>query len=187
MPKMILLPVMIVFMLQLFAGSAAAQQGEEKFLMPKVPGYVTGFIDRTSKMLMIELVPEGQTVDAWTDMITFQIFRQRADLKPEAYEKRLVTLWTDRCPGSEYLPITNSVENGYPSSFFFLYCPLNPQTNQPEATFFKTFQGRDAFYSAQKAFKSKPDKAQVAQWGEFFRKVAVCDSRLTDHACPDPE
>ena len=60
MPKMILLPVMIVFMLQLFAGSAAAQQGEEKFLMPKVPGYVTGFVDRTSKMLMIEKSKTGQ-------------------------------------------------------------------------------------------------------------------------------
>ncbi|MEZ5800209.1 MAG: hypothetical protein R3D29_06800 [Nitratireductor sp.] len=135
---------------------------------------------------MIELVPEGQTVEAWTDMITFQIFRQKADLKPEAYEKNLVMSWKDSCPGSEYLPISNGMENGYPS-FFFLYCPTNPQTKQPEATFIKAIQGRDGFYSAQKAFKSKPDKAQVAQWGEFFRKVAVCDSRLSDRACPDPQ
>lgn len=48
----------------------------------------------------------------------------------------------------------------------------------------KAIAGRDSFYLVQKAFRFRPDKAQIEQWSRYLRNVSVCDSRVSERACP---
>jgi hypothetical protein len=64
---------------------------------------------------------------------------------------------------------------------------LNQATGKPEKTWFKAIKGNDSFYVVQKAFKFDPSKEQIAQWMQYFRSVAVCDTRLADRPCPKLE
>ncbi len=45
----------------------------------------------------------------------------------------------------------------------------------------------DSFYVAPKAFKFEPTKEQVDRWMRYLRTVAVCDTRLSERACPETE
>jgi len=63
-------------------------------------------------------------------------------------------------------------------------CPLNKDSGKPEITWFKAIQGQDSFYVVQKAFKFDPSQGQIVQWTLYLKKVAVCDTRVKERACP---
>lgn len=161
-----------------------AEFRDENILMSLPDGYVVGFQNNSGKMLIMEMVPKGQTVENWTDLITMQVFYQRGDLKPADFESDMVTKWAASCPGSNYQPVKAGVENGYEFSFWILACDRNPATGQGEYAFVKVVRGNDAFYSVQKAFKSDPTNDQIVTWSKFMSQVRVCDSRIAARACP---
>ena len=164
---------------------ARAQFQDENLILQLPQGYVSGFEENTADGLMSEFVPEGQSVENWTDMITVQVFYRRADMTPAGFEEQMRGNWLGACPDAVYQPIRDGEENGYAFSFWLLNCPKNPGTGSAENTFFKAIRGNDAFYVVQKAFKSQPQDLQIVEWTRFLSEVYVCDSRLEGQACPD--
>jgi hypothetical protein len=91
---------------------------DENLLISMADGYKIDFQDRQGNMLMTELVPEGESVHNWTEMITMQIFFGGVPQRnPEAFSEGLVTLWTRSCQGAETQHIRKGTENGYPFAF----------------------------------------------------------------------
>jgi len=168
----------------LFSVPAHAQLKNENLLVAMPDGYVVGFQDKNAKQQMTEMVPRGQSVKDWTDMVTVQIFFNMTNVTPEAYKQRLEKLWTENCKGAESSPIGQGNERGYPVIVWLQFCPLNKDTGKPEVTLLKAIAGKDSFYVVQKAFRFQPDKPQVEQWSRYLRSVSVCDSRVPDRACP---
>lgn len=167
----------------LLAHPALAQLVNENLLVTMPPGYKVGFHTQKNTMDMTEMVPAAETVENWTEMVTVQIFHGFKGTAEE-FKATLEKRWTAACPDGQSAPIASTVENGYPVLVWLLGCPNNPATGKPENAFFKAVQGNDSLYVVQKAFKSIPSKEQSTQWTNYLKTVKVCDSRLSDRACP---
>ena len=180
----VLRPVAALVAALSFCLPAHAQLQNENLMVAMPEGYKLGFQDKNNNSLINEMVPAGQSVTDWTDMVTVQIFFNMRNLSPAQFKERVDKLWTETCPGVQSNPVTSSVERGYPMMVWIQFCPLNKQTGKPEFTMLKSIQGNDSFYVVQKAFRFKPEKDQIDQWSRYLRSVYVCDTRLADRACP---
>ncbi|HEX3502320.1 MAG TPA: hypothetical protein VHU22_02885 [Xanthobacteraceae bacterium] len=171
--------------LALLAGVAVARAElvNENLLVEVPPGYKIDFQQKKPSGVMNEMVPTGETVNDWTEMVTVQIFYNMKATPPQFLGK-MASTWAAACPGASTTAIASGPENGYPAGVSLLNCPKNPATGKPELTWIKAVQGNDSFYVVQKAFKFTPSKDEVVQWMKYLRSVAVCDSRLADRACP---
>jgi len=177
-----IIPILLTILL--FSSPVHAQLKNENLLVAVPDGYIVGFQDKNARQQMTEMVPDGQSVKDWTDMVTVQIFLGMTDVTPDAYKQRLEKLWTENCKGAQSSPIGQGNERGYPVIVWLQYCPRNKETGKPEVTLLKAIAGKDSFYVVQKAFRFQPDKPQVEQWSRYLRSVSVCDGRLPDRACP---
>jgi hypothetical protein len=160
-----------------------AQLINENLLTNLPDGYKVGYQNRNDKELISEMVPQNETVENWTEMVTVQIFFGQK-IGPRQFKARMEKLWASSCPGGEPRSVYDQTERGYATATWVLACPLNPATKKPEITWFKAIQGNDSLYVVQKAFKFMPSQEQASQWLRYLNDVAVCDSRLPDRACP---
>jgi hypothetical protein len=177
-----IIPILLAALV--FSVPAHAQLNNENLLVAMPDGYVTGFQDRNTRQQMTEMVPRGQSVKDWTEMVTVQIFFGMTDVTPAAYRQRLEKLWAETCKGAQSSPIGQGEERGYPVIVWLQVCPRDKETGKPEVTLLKAIAGRDSFYVVQKAFRFQPDKPQVEHWSRYLRNVSVCDSRVAERACP---
>jgi hypothetical protein len=165
------------------ASAATADLQDENLLVTAPPGYKIGFNDTKPKMLMTEFVPDKETVENWTEMVTVQVFRG-LKTTPRAFMEDIAERWRTACPeAAEAHTVADALENGYPTRVWLLHCPKNPQSGKPEITWFKAVEGNDAFYVVQKAFRFEPSKEQITRWMGYLRKVSVCDQRIAERAC----
>lgn len=162
--------------------AARAELENENLLAPLPAGYKIGFQERKDNILISEMVPAGETVQNWTEMVTVQIFFNMKRT-PEAFKAILEKNWSGACRDSQSKPIAKAPVQGYPSVTWAMFCPLNLATNKPENTWFKAIRGNDSFYLVQKAFKFTPSKEQEAKWLGYLNEVVVCDTRLPDRPC----
>jgi hypothetical protein len=162
---------------------ANADLVNENLLVQIPPGYKVGYRVERGAMVMNEMVPDGQTVNNWTEMVTVQVFHG-LKAEPQKFRDTLQSRWVAACPGGSGAAVTSGTENGYPALVWRLDCPNNPQTGQPEMTWFKAIAGNDNFYLVQKAFKFKPSQDQIDRWMTYLKSVAVCDTRIAGRACP---
>ncbi|MEH2478269.1 hypothetical protein V1282_001626 [Nitrobacteraceae bacterium AZCC 2146] len=166
-----------------FSAPAHALQAEN-LLVTKPKAYKVGFQKKSAKEMMSEWVPDGESVNDWTEMVTVQIFFNLRDVTPAQYRARMEKLWGDACPGSQVRNVNQGAESLYPTMTWALRCPANPKTGKPEYTWMKAVQGRDSFYLVQKAYKFGPTAEQVASWARFLDDVRVCDTRVPAQSCP---
>jgi hypothetical protein len=178
----VVLGVMALILLVL-PGAASADLVNENLLVQMPPGYEVAYRVERGNMVMNEMVPDGQTVNNWTEMVTVQIFHGLKSV-PEKFRDTLQRQWIGACPGGSGSEVTSDIENGYPVLVWMLDCPKNPATGQPEITWFKAIAGNDSFYLAQKAFKFKPSEVQIGHWTAYLKAIAVCDTRIPGRACP---
>lgn len=176
--------VLSLFPVLAWAAVAPAQNLQNENLIVTVPkGYKVGHQQKVERGVITELVPEGQTVQNWTEMVTVQIFFRLGHVTPAQYRTRIENLWSGACPGSSFSTVSEGLENGYPALVWRLDCPTNKQTGKPEITWMKFVQGRDSFYIVQKAFKYAPPQNEISRWTGYLATVRVCDSRLPDRPC----
>lgn len=164
-------------------GAPARALEAENLLITKPKSYTVGYQKKSDTQMMSEWVPQGESVEAWTEMVTVQIFFNMRDVSPAAYRKRMEKLWGDACLGSQVMNVKQGDENSYPTMTWALRCPNNAKTGKPEFTWMKAIQGKDSFYLVQKAYKFEPSTEQVASWARFFDDVRVCDTRVAAQAC----
>jgi hypothetical protein len=164
--------------------AAYAQLVNENLLVRTPDGYKIDYKARNDKQLINEMVPQGESVKAWTEMVTVQVFFG-LDSTLQQMQERIASGWVAACPHGIHVPIVEATENGYPISLWQLSCPNNAQTGKPEWTWFKALRGRDSLYIVQKAFRFEPSKEQITTWIRYLKRVSVCDSRLPERACPE--
>lgn len=186
-PKALHPIIPIILTILLISTPAHAQLKNENLLVAMPDGYKVGFQDKNANQQITEMVPDGQSVKDWTDMVTVQIFFRMTDVTPDAYRQRLDKLWAETCKGAQSSPVGQGNERGYPVTIWIAFCPLNKETGKPELTILKAIGGKDSFYLVQKAFRFRPDKEQIQQWSRYLRDVSVCDSRVPDRACPQTQ
>src|SRR5262249_24490354 len=103
---------------------AAAQFAGENLLVSPPAGFVVGFQDTRGGVTIQEWVPQGETVQNWSEMLTVQLFRNRPDLQPRALVDSIQRGWLGACKGSVPAPIVARAANGYEAASMTLRCPL---------------------------------------------------------------
>jgi len=174
----------IAFLVSAAPICSSAELRDENLLQGIPPGYKIDFQAKKGNMIMMEMVPHGESVKNWTEMVTTNIYLGLKSATPESYRAEIGQMWGAVCKGSQFAPVTKGKENGYPFSIWIQVCPLNPSTGKPEYTWFKAIKGNDSFYVVQKAFKFQPSEKQNTKWMQYFHSIIVCDSRLKGHPCP---
>jgi hypothetical protein len=164
--------------------SAWAQLKNENLLEQMPSGFKIGYQTSHDGTNMQEWVPEGETVENWSEMVTTQIFLGRKDLDTAQFLNFIGQKWLKDCTGSTPNAIHTGNANGYPVSMLLLQCPLNPQSGKPETTLFRAIKGSDSFYIVQRSARSIPSKDQIAKMAQFLGTVNVCDTRSPEHPCP---
>ena len=158
---------------------------ENENLLTTLPeGFKSGFEAQENNFVISEMIPEGETVEAWSTMITVEIFLGETNTTPQQFQSTLTERWFGACENSQTNPVAEGTENGYNFVLWQLYCPLNRATQNVEYTFLKAIQGNDSLYLVQVAFQHDPSDEEITSWMNYLKEVQVCDSRIPEQACP---
>lgn len=163
---------------------AQAEVQGERLIQGQPAGYVIGFRETVGAISIVELVPEGESVSAWSEMLTVQGFTGLKSVTPAQFEGESRAKWLSMCTDGKFASIARGEENGYPFALWMLSCPRSAAPGKPEITWFKAMRGNDNFYVVQKAFRFEPAPEQIRQWMQYLKRVTVCDPRLPDRPCP---
>lgn len=179
-------PMPTEFLAQPQTGTAQTGSGlENENLLAGLPeGFKVDYHGQENNFVISEMVPEGESINDWTTLVTVEIFLGEKNTTPDQYQQTLTERWFGACENSETYPIADGIENGYKFVLWQLYCPLNRSTQTLEYTFLKAIQGNDSFYLVQVAFRHEPSEEEITHWMNYFKEVQVCDSRIPGRACP---
>lgn len=175
---------LLLFLILILPSMCFAELTNENLLQTMPNGYKVDFQTQQGSMVMTEMVPQSESVQNWTEMVTTQIFLGLKTTTPETFQVYMKKTWGSACAASTTTSITSGKENGYPFSIWMQTCPENQSTGKPEFTWFKAIKGNDSFYVIQKAFKFAPSNDQIIQWMQYFHSARVCDTRVADSPCP---
>jgi hypothetical protein len=164
------------------ASSQTLTAGENLVFSPP-KNFAVGYRSSHDNRVMTEYVPDGQTVDDWTQLVTVQIFHG-ATVDPATFLKGVGARYEGHCPGTSAKGIFTGQSNGYVVSMLLLKCPNNPGTGKPETTAFRVIKGRDALYSVQHAWRAVASDQEVDVAMHALAAVTVCDTRAAEHAWP---
>lgn len=166
------------------AGAAFAQLQGENLLQPMPAGYRIAFQDRQGGIVTTEMVPEKESSEDWTEMLTTQLYIGLKSVTPAQFRAESRRKWLEACKEGSFHEVAESDEKGYPVAVWMLSCPHSRAPGRPEMAWFKAIRGTDAFYVVQKSFRFEPSSEQAAQWMRYLRELSVCDTRLPDRLCP---
>jgi hypothetical protein len=168
----------------LLASSPTAALENENLLTTIPSGFKVGFQNKSASQAIAEYVPEQESVEDWSRMVTVQIFYSLKGADPEAFAGKLAKQWLAACSGGAARKATSNVENGYKFSLWIYNCPRNPQTGKSENMWMKAVSGADSLYSVQYAYRREMSDELIAPAMEYLRRVIVCDTRRAERPCP---
>ena len=175
---------LLTSLISLLASGASAQLKDENLLQGMPAGYKIGFLERQGPIIITEMVPESESAEEWTEMVTSQLFIGLKSVSPETFRAESRKKWLEACKDGNFAEIASGEENGYPMALWMLSCPHSKAPGRPEITWFKAIRGQDAFYVVQKSFRFEPSNEQVQQSMRYLRQISVCDTRIPQRACP---
>jgi hypothetical protein len=163
----------------------AHAQTPEQITRGPLPDLELGYEASQGPQSIEEYVPIGETVEDWSRMVTVQHMRNvtAQGLTAPAFIVRMQSLFASSCRGATSSDFRQFDDNGAIAAQMRANCPLNPQTQQPETTFFRAISGPADLHVVQVAFRHVPDEAETAWALEYLETVHLCPSD-TDGPCP---
>lgn len=171
-----LLPLLLAALSAGQAGSAPT--AETEMLRIDVPDdFDIGYRARNDAQQMIEMVVPPETVEAWTTLITSQMFFNAAR-RPglDGFYQTWRGSMYRACPGLTDTLIRGMVD-GKPALRGRLSCPNNPHTGKPENLEAVLIQGDANLMMVQVAFKHTIAPPDIALIDRITRSLKVCDQR----------
>ncbi len=163
---------------------SAAAAAAEHLSSPALPGFVVGHEAANAEQSIREEVPEGETVQNWTRMVTTQWFAGTAQrTTPLEFLGTMVTNLRSVCPEASNSRIVSGTRGGRPLAQMRAFCPMFSRTGQPEAFMIIAIAGVDDLHVKQVAFRRLPTPEDIA-WGEqVLAAVRYCPSGPGDESC----
>lgn len=175
------------------AGTALAQApvGEQLFLIPPA-GWTIAFHDVKDNIETTKLVPPGQNIHNYSDMLTVELIQGRPMQDTQTTLKaRLEPIHAD-CDDLGAGPPQLAAENGYDTGLRAIACPKTKSEQRGLIGLYKIILGKDRTYMIGRSWIGKsfdkdkiPLPAQTSdEWLAFMKNVTVCDPRERTHPCP---
>jgi hypothetical protein len=180
-----------------FAALAAeAQQptppSGEQLLVPPPLGWKVGYHQKQGNVEVTEVLPPGQTVQEWTEMLAVQVIAGPPQKTPQEILKDQLEQIRKDCQDIGAGPVNLGVENGYDTAVRAIACTRLKQWPKGELGLYKVMKGRDRLYIVQRSWRGEPfDKQHLPvpaettqQWLAFMQQVVLCDPRDPHRPCP---
>jgi len=168
--------------------TAAALTGAtgERLAAPTLSDYVIGYeaSDPRYDMAIREDVPQGETVEAWSHMVTTQRFGDLVrKIEPLAFAQTLAARMEASCPGAKSTkPLPASV-SGYAAVRLEVACPLLASTGKSETMLLLAIAGPRDLHVKQVAFRGRQTAADL-DWGRrYLDQVSLCVPGKTAASC----
>jgi hypothetical protein len=172
----------------LFAlAAAAAVQGSgapEWIGRAELPGFIEGHRVERPHGMIVEWVPEGETVQNWTRIVTVQRFGEAATrLRPRDVIGNMARDLPVSCPGGVAGAVETMRVSGRQAARFRADCAHNPGTGLPESLFALAIAGERDMHMFQVAFRHVPSAEEV-RWAEALLASAVlCREQSREPVC----
>ena len=174
-------------MLAIIAAMALAAQGDgapEWIGRAELPGFIEGHRVERPHGMIVEWVPEGETVRNWTRIVTVQRFGEAATrTRPRDVIGNMAEGLGASCPDGVAGEVETLRVSGRPAARFRADCPLNPGTGLPETLFALAIAGERDIHMLQVAFRHVPT-ADEESWAETYLASAVlCTNTRVEPVC----
>ena len=168
----------------LIAGAdPALAQGAERLVAPALPGFVEGYAAGNAQQSIREEVPQRETVEAWTRMVTTQRFTGlAARTTPVAYAQTVIAPLPRACPGATVSPVTSLTISGRPAVRFQVDCP-HSAGGRPESFILLAIAGRSDMHVKQAAWRGGTTAAVLAWGRQFIDATVLCTAGDRSAAC----
>lgn len=155
-----------------------ALQAEEKLVWPMADGFATAFQQTAPNGSAIEeRVAKGETVEAWSRMLTRITFP--APIDPTLFSTRMAERWQQSCAGA----VASTPATGPQGVDMRIDCPRNPATGKPETMFQRVMPATGKLYILQVAFRSVPTTEQAAWAKAELDRATLCAAASADARC----
>lgn len=196
-------PLCLAVLLAL-AGPAAAEPwpggavdtGSESLHYTPPEGFELGFEDQKPNLSIRELVPGGQTVEDWADMVTILIIPRPANLTIEAFFSSMSSGFADGCEIEAAIRRPELFLDGpYRAGAQTAMCGRTTRFGRAEGLVYKAILGETALYVVQRAWRFPPQEdsrtlpvteEMLVAAGENLLTMQVCDSTVSPEPCPAP-
>lgn len=147
----------------------------ERLVAPALPGFVVGHDVGNARGGIREEIPQGETVHAWTRMVTTQRFTGvAAAASPQAYIGNSLTGLRRACPGARIGPITALRVSGRPAAQVQVDCPRSAG-GSPETFIMLAIAGPGGtMHVKQVAWRGRTTPQGLAWGRSFLTGVALC-------------
>jgi hypothetical protein len=183
-----------LMLIMLFVGIAAKAQHagvEQLYVMPP-SGWTIGFHDVKGNVELTEMLPPGQTLSNWTEMLTVEMIQGKPTMDAQTTLNARLDAIRQGCEDVGAGPAQISVENGYDVGMRAIGCPKSKRYGKGEMSLYKVILGRTRSYIVSRAWSGEPfDKDKMPlpakttdDWLAFMSKVVLCDSGDRSHPCP---
>lgn len=164
---------------------AAAQPAtRERLVALPLPGFVVGYTAANAQQSIREEIPRGETVQAWTRMVTTQRFTGTARAAtPEVYARNTMAGIPGACPGARVSPVASLRISGRPAAQFQVDCPRSAG-GRPETFILLAVAGPGGDMHVKQVAWRGGTTPQGLAWGRgFLAGVALCTAADRTPAC----
>lgn len=166
------------------AGAATAQPARvERLVSPALPGFITGHSAANAEQSILEQVPQGETVQAWTRMVTTQRYGGLARRATVAqYAQNVMNAVPRACPGAQVSPLASLKVSGRDAVRFQLDCPRSAG-GRPETFIMLAVAGPSDIHVKQVAWRGGTTTAGLAWGRQFLAATVFCGATDRTAAC----
>ncbi len=166
---------------------------EQLFILPP-QGWVVGYHETKGNVDVTEVLPPGQTLKNWTEMLTVQIVGGMSRKSAQDVLKDQLEVVKNACEDIGAGQVSLAMENGFETAMRAVACPKSKQWGDGELSLYKVISGRDRAYVVWRSWRGPSfDKEHLpvpaettTEWLSFMRQVLLCDAHDPQHACPNP-
>ncbi|MCR6629780.1 MAG: hypothetical protein NVV74_06850 [Magnetospirillum sp.] len=173
-----------------FLGLAAPALAAERLQVPELPGWrvVSSVTDRAGEST--ELIPPGETADAWTRRVTVQAFRG-VPMTVQDFLDKVVGNTAQVCDGVTAGPPGLGKVGGQDAGTRTIACGRYKGDGKGAFTLHYVIRGREAFYVVTRMWRGEPfnpaatpiSAAELQDWTDYVGAIDLCDMRDPARPC----
>ena len=162
---------------------AAPALAQEQIAFERLAGFALAYEAGTPDRFIREYVPEGETVERWSQMQTHQRFPTLAGEDPVAYLQRVGAALLQACPDADP-QITQGRVGPFRNAVLYGRCPRNATGPEPETFVLLAVSGREAMHVAQHAWRGAVDADAISARYGVLIETPLCGGAAGLPACP---
>ena len=171
--------------------TAMALPTEDRVVAPDLDRWVIGYDAHSATQAIREEVPEGESVNDWTRMVTTQRFGGLAALTtPGNYVANIARSVERKCPGAQVGAVRQLSMTGRPAVRVTIDCPVLAETGKRETFVLEATAGTFEMLVKQVAFRGPHSAADIVWANGFLDSLTYCAGGTTLTACtrePPPQ